>query len=309
VFLLLIFLAGLAAATFAGAMYLYMAFTDRPAASSNVATRVGESEQLYNRINVLLLGVDDGDLTIKNSPKRSDTIIVASIDPDAGTINLLSIPRDTKVSIPGYKASDKITHAFAYGGPELSVKTVENLLQVPIDYYVVMDWQGFIEVIDVLGGVDIYVEHDMDYEDPYADLRIHLAKGYQHLNGRQAGEYVRFRHDELGDIGRVQRQQRFLKSLTEQMFQFGTIFKLPALISTLQDYVDTNMTPFTMLKLANSLRNFNAKSLHTEMLPGNFATIDGASYWEPDTVQTKKLVDAMFFARQTTNSGAVSLRN
>lgn len=303
VFLLLVVLAALLSGIGFGAMYAYNAFFAPPEAptvttnNGKVMTELKQGEKLTKRINILFLGVDDGEG--ENSPRRSDTMIVASINPEDGTINMLSIPRDTQVTIPGRKGEDKITHAYAYGGPQLAVRTVQEFLHIPVHYYVSVNWQGFIKVVDILGGVDLYVERDMDYEDPYADLSIHLDKGYQHLDGYKAGQYVRFRHDELGDIGRVQRQQRFLKALSTEMFQVGTVFKLPALSSTLQQYVETDMSMITMVKMANSIKNFNASALKTEMLPGKFADREGVSYWIPNREETKDLVNRMFTSRQT----------
>lgn len=176
----------------------------------------------------------------------------------------------------------------------MTVETVQRFLGIPIHHYVALDWQGFIKIIDILGGVDLYVENDMNYEDPYAKLAIHLKKGYQHLDGEKSGQYIRFRHDELGDIGRVQRQQRFLKALSSEMMQMGTVLKLPAIASTIEKYVETDMSAMAMVKTANSLRNIQASALQSDMVPGNFATIDGLSYWVPDKEQTKRLVERMF---------------
>ena len=251
-------------------------------------------EKVSNRINILLLGSDDGDPDNPGSPRRADTMIVASVNPEDKTVNILSIPRDSKVNIPGHPGDDKITHAFFYGGPDLAVRTVEDNFHIPINYYTVIDWKAFIRVVDILGGVDLNVEHDMNYDDPYENLSIHLHKGYQHLNGEKAGEYVRFRHDELGDIGRVQRQERFLKALTSQMLQAGTILKLPTLITMISQYVQTDMNMYTLIKIANVLKDMNADSLHTEMVPGDFATIDDLSYWVPDMAEMRKIVDSKF---------------
>jgi LCP family protein required for cell wall assembly len=224
-------------------------------------------------------------------------MIVASINPEDQTVNLLSIPRDSKVSIPGRSEDGKITEAFFYGGAHLAVRTVQDNFHIPINYSVVIDWKAFIKVIDILGGVDMNVERDMNYEDPYENLSIHLHKGYQHLNGEKAGQYVRFRHDELGDIGRVGRQQYFLRKLTNDMLQAGTILKLPALMTTISRYVQTDMDAYTLLKIANVLKNIKSDSLQTEMVPGDFVTIDDLSYWVPDRERTQKIVDSMVGAK------------
>ncbi|MEG0970812.1 MAG: LCP family protein, partial [Acidaminococcaceae bacterium] len=141
-------------------------------------------ETLNRRINVLILGIDDGDSEDFEGPKRTDAMLVASFDPDHNEVALVSIPRDTRVQIPGRVGLDKINHAHAYGGVLLAKQTVANLLKIPIHYYVLLNWQGFIDVINIIGGVDMYVEDNMNYEDPYADLKIHITKGYQHLDGK-----------------------------------------------------------------------------------------------------------------------------
>lgn len=251
-------------------------------------------DSLNNKINILLLGLDDGDIDDPNLPNRSDSMIVASIDPEKSTVNLLSIPRDTRVNIPGYKGLDKINNAYFFGGSKLAVRTVEDFLGIPIQYYVAIKWQGFIKVIDILGGVDLYVDRDMAYEDPYADLSINLHKGYQHLDGHKTGEYVRFRHDELGDIGRVQRQQKFFKALSDQFLQFGTLIKIPALVSAINQNAVTNMSGYTFVKVANTLRSIKSGTMNTDMLPGDFVTIHDISYWEPNKEQIKQVVDRMF---------------
>ncbi len=294
VLLLIVVLASLLATLAGAGLYAYNTYYTSPAPTTAQAITLRPADKFSKNINILLLGVDDGDVTAKTNARRSDTMILASINPETGAIKLLSIPRDTQVAIPGKKGLDKITHAYFYGGPQLAVNTVEQFLDLPVNYYVAIDWQAFIKVIDILGGIHLYVENPMNYEDEYADLRIHLTKGYQHLDGEKAGQYVRFRNDELGDIGRVQRQQRFLKALSDEVLQIGTLVKLPALVNTVSQYVDTNMSMFDLVKLANSLKGFENGTLQAEMLPGQFATIDGLSYWVADMEQTQQLLDRMF---------------
>jgi len=296
VFLMLLMLLITIVALTGATVYAYLNIIQTP--STPVAkAKERPPELLTNKVNILLLGVDDKDRENPgDNTRRSDTMMVASISPQDGTINLLSLPRDTKVSIPGRKGYDKLNHAYAYGGPRLAQTTVEQFLQIPINYYVVIDWQAFIKVIDTLGGVDLYVENEMQYRDPYADLDIEINQGYQHLDGEKAGQYVRFRSDELGDIGRVQRQQRFLKALAKEIMQVGTILKVPAIVGTINQYVETDMSAMTMIKVGNSLKSFNSNNLTAEMLPGSFATIDGLSYWVPDTEQTQQVVQTMFLS-------------
>ena len=256
---------------------------------------IGTDEILNKRINVLLLGIDDGDSEDFGieAPKRTDAILVVSFDTEHNEVSILSIPRDTRVSIPGHRTPDKINAAYAYGGIKLAKQTVANLLQIPIHYYILANWQGFIQIMDILGGVDLYVDHNMNYEDPYANLEIHLKQGFQHLNGRKAGEYVRFRHDELGDIGRVQRQQKFFKALASEFFSVGNVVKLPAITGALEKNVETDMDTLTMIRAANSFKLFGGERVQSEMIYGDFKTIDGLSYWVTSPKQVTKSLDEL----------------
>lgn len=296
--LLLVFLGIIITSLCWGALQAYKKISSLPVTSQTVEKTklpepVAKPEPVGKCTNVLLLGIDDGDAENPGGPQRSDTMMVASINSENGKVSLLSIPRDTRVVIPGHKGLEKITHAYFYGGSELAIRTVEDLLQLRINHTVIINWQAFIQTVDLLGGVDLYVENNMNYEDPYANLAIHLTKGYQHLDGSQAGQYVRFRSDELGDIGRVQRQQRFLKAMTEQTLQFSNVLKIPKFVNTMDQNITTDINGFKILKLANSLKSFRSGGLATEMLPGKFATIDGVSYWVHDQEQTQQLVANM----------------
>lgn len=251
-------------------------------------------EVLNKRINILILGIDNGETNVAgkydDGPKRSDAMVIASIDPEKNQISLLSVPRDTRVKIPGH-GDGKAAHAHFYGGVLLAKQTVSNLLQIPIHYYLKMDWRGFIETVNLLGGVDINVTKNMNYEDPYANLKIHINKGFQHMDGQTAGEYVRFRHDELGDIGRVQRQEKFFKAIASQFFTIKNIVKLPTIIDTIKARVDTDMSTLVMFKVANSLKLFGKQDIKTEMLYGDFATINGLSYWATSKKDIIKTLD------------------
>ena len=239
-------------------------------------------EMLAERTNILLLGIDDGDNEFPDAPKRTDAMLVASINPEKKQISILSIPRDTMVKIPNRKGFDKANHAYAYGGATLARKTIANLLGIPIHYYVKIDWLAFIKIIDILGGVDLYVEKNMYYKDPYAELEIDLKEGYQFLNGQQAGKYVRFRTDELGDIGRVQRQQRFLRALADQHLNIETISKIPDIVQIFDKYIETDMSLVVLAKVINNIKSIDKSTMKTEMLPGDFATINEQSFWKID---------------------------
>ena len=250
VFVLLV-LAVLLTGAFWGTVWIYDNFINPPKVDVvGASDKITQNEKLNKRINILLLGIDDGDSdAAPDEPKRTDAMMLASFDPGDNKVALLSLPRDTKVQIPGRAGWDKLNAAYAYGGVMMAKQTVANLLQVPIHYYVLVDWRAFIDVIDLIGGVDLYVEKDMYYEDPYADLVIDIKHGYQHLDGKRAGEYVRFRKDELGDIGRVQRQQKFMKAAAAQIFNIDTVTKIPALFSRFIDTAGIRQTNDTIENL------------------------------------------------------------
>ena len=155
------------------------------------------------------------------------------------------------------------------------------------------DWRGFIDVVNLIGGVDIYVDKDMHYEDPYANLVIDIKHGYQHMDGATAGKYVRFRSDELGDIGRVQRQQKFLKAAAEQMFSVQNVTKISSLLATLEKYIHTDLNTLTMLKAANSFKLFGDDKMRSCMLYGQFDDSTGVSYWSADRAAVNKSLDEL----------------
>jgi LCP family protein required for cell wall assembly len=281
----------------AGAFYVYLdSFQQRSISSENVAQADPKAiAQIGNRVNILAMGIDDGEYGVATSqPQRSDTIMLISIDPSTNSANILSIPRDTAVTIPSQKGLDKVAHAHAYGGPELAVRTVSQMLGVPVHYYIEADFKGFEDIVDILGGVDLYVEKAMNYEDPYADLKIHLRLGFLHLDGDKAGQYVRFRHDELGDIGRVQRQQKFVQAVADKVLQPGTLLKIPSLATAIKQNVRTDMSAVQMIRVANAVKGLKRENVQTVMLPGNFGDIEKISYWIMDKEETKRLVKKMF---------------
>ena len=246
-------------------------------------------------INILFLGVDNVDHS-----SRSDTIIVAGISPDK-KVGLLSIPRDTRVDIPG-KGYSKINHAYAFGGVELLEKTIENFMGINIDYYVKTDYQGFEKVIDKLGGIEINVEKRMYYVDKAGHLYIDLKPGKQILNGKKAIQYVRFRHDKLGDIGRIKRQQKFLNALAKKLIENGNILKNPSIIKDIFSALDTNLDLQKAISIATMLKGIKKKDIVFLTLPGTPKYIKGISYWIPDEKKMKEIVNAYFIPKAKNNT-------
>lgn len=247
-------------------------------------------------LNILLMGVDE-------HATRTDVVVVAHWEPRYGQLSLVSLPRDTRVDIPCPKgvtdclSPDKLAHAHHYGvlagqGPAVAVRTVEKFLGIKIDHYVVADFAGFEKAVDALGGVVINVEKNLDYEDPYATppLRIHLRAGTQKLNGQQALQYVRFRNDELGDIGRIQRTQKFFFALLNTAREQGMLRKLPTLATSLLPYVKTNLDAGAAVSLARAGQNLRPESLRTISLTGEPKWENNLWFWVADEARKKETV-------------------
>lgn len=258
-------------------------------------------------INVLLLGVDNNGAQGSNGRvnTRTDTMILIGMDTARKKVSVLSIPRDSRVKIPG-RGYEKINHAHVYGGPRLAMQTVEEFLGVPVRYYVRMDFEGFARVVDTLGGVEIEVERDMQYSDPYQNLKIDLKKGRQVLDGQKALQYVRFRQYATGDIGRVQAQQKFIEALARKVFQVGILPKLPTLARQMITYVDTNLDLGTIVRLAKLARDVEREDITMEMVPGSMA--ENNSDWVPDPVATKRVVDRLFRGIDSQANGRIRLQ-
>lgn len=239
--------------------------------------------KLETRMNVLLMGVDsNGRGTQRFHQTRSDTMILVSLDPETKKVGMVSIPRDSRVRIADEHGVDKINSAHALGGPELAVKTVSEAFAVPIDHYIVIDTQGLKKLFEVLGPVEVLVEKRMHYRDRAAGLRISLEPGVQRLDAAQTEEYLRFRHDPKGDIGRVERQQWFLRQVARKLKEPQVVLKLPELFKLANDYVVTDLPIDDMFKLAQFGKDIQPSQVETAMLPGAAECIRGGSYWIPN---------------------------
>lgn len=264
----------------AGAFFAQSSLLDR--------AKTDHKEELLvatDKATIMIMGVDEREGDVG----RSDTLMVATIDPVRNETSLLSIPRDTRVAIPrnGY---DKINAAYAYGGEKLTQRTVEDFLGVRIDHYVIINTHAFQKIVDAIGGIDIDVEKRMYYEDPWDDdggLIIDLRPGLQHMDGKTAVTYVRYR-DEEGDIGRVKRQQKFMRACVDAVTTPAILPRLPAIISSVIDSVKTDLSVRQMLEFIGTLKESQAKGLRTEMVPGRPLYIDEVSYWIPDMAQLRR---------------------
>lgn len=236
--------------------------------------------------NILVLGVDQ----IKGS-SRSDTVMVINVNRATKKIGLLSIPRDSRVSIKG-KGLDKINHAYAYGGVELVKETLSEFLQIPIKYHVVLKLNGVKDVVDEMGGIEIDVNKRMYYVDKAGDLYIDFQPGKQQMDGKKASNFLRFRNDNRGDIGRIDRQQQFIKAVINKMILPQNLVKLPKLIGDKDKYVHTNLSVGQILGLAVEFKDsLERGDLKVSTLPGAVVLVDGIYYWKVDMVASTKLID------------------
>ncbi|WP_074382580.1 LCP family protein [Phormidesmis priestleyi] len=258
-------------------------------------------------VNILVLGIDnsghlnggsfDRDAALRGN---SDLMLLVRLIPQTHEIHILSIPRDTLVQIPG-RGIDKVNDANMVGGAALAGQTTSRLLNgIPLDRYIRVDTGGFVSIIDALGGVEVTVPKQMDYDDKSQNLRIHLNPGLQRLNGQHLQEYVRFRHDELGDISRIQRQQEVLKAIQTQILQPATLLQLPHILKIVQDSVDTNLSAEEKFAVAQFLWHSDRQHLQMVMLPGRFSRPDeyDLSYWIENREAATPIL-AKYFSSQT----------
>jgi LCP family protein required for cell wall assembly len=268
--------------------------------------------QLTRPVNILLLGMSVLPPDVKNPPPESqhlryqpeinsfdglsDVMLLLRFDPQKKKIVMLSVPRDTRTEVEGHGIK-KINAANVDGGPALTAKTVNHLLNgVGIDRYIRINVLGVGKLIDALGGVTVYVPKDMKYQDDSQHLYINLKAGKQHLDGDHALQLLRFRHDALGDIGRIQRQQMVMRALMDQTLNPATLTQLPKILDVVKDNIDTNMTVEELVALVGFGVRTNRSNMHMLMLPGRFSgkrEFD-SSYWLPDSQHIKSMVAQHF---------------
>ncbi|MBE8970771.1 LCP family protein [Nostocales cyanobacterium LEGE 12452] len=280
--------------------------------SDRISGGVLRFSELTRPVNLLVMGMSVLPPDVQNPPEEtknlkylpqvnsfdglSDVMLLVKFDPETKKINMLSIPRDTRTEIEGYGVK-KINSANLEGGPALTARTVSNLLGgAGIDRYVRINVLGVGKLIDALGGVTVYVPKDMKYQDDSQHLYINLKAGKQHLNGDQTLQLLRFRHDELGDIGRIQRQQMVMRALMEQTLNPATVAQLPKVLDVVKDHIDTNLTVEELVALMGFGVRTNRSNMQMLMLPGRFSEKNeyDASYWLPNKNGIAKLMSQHF---------------
>ena len=246
---------------------------DQEITSLAVNVDPSKNNNVRNTVNVLIVGLDNVE-----GGSRTDAIALAIFDADKMALRVASIPRDSRVYIPK-KGWDKINHAYVYGGIKLLRETLVNLTGMPIDYFVKVNYRSFPKIIDLIGGVDIYVEKRLNYTDYSGKLFINIPQGQQHMNGKTALGYVRFRHDPKGDIGRVERQQKFMNVVMKKLKSPSIIPRIPALVNELMNAVDTDLAPLEALKLMQFANSLPSNRIQMFMAPGKSGYSKNVSYW------------------------------
>ena len=273
-------------------IYLLFSYFNPERGMDNLAP----GDRLSLKKNIIVLGVDER--AKEHDVGRRDTLFVVMFDTKNKAASLLSVSRDTRVRIKG-PGWDKLTHAYVHAGRELTQKTTEELLGIKINNYVMVDFKGFVGLVDAIGGVDINVEKNMYYYDTWDGFRIDLKKGMQHMDGKTAIQDVRYR-DEEGDIGRIRRQQHFIMAVYDRITSANMLLHIPGLAKQLTNMVKTDLPLTDMVDLGRALHAMvKAKGLAMATVPGTPEYIDGISYWLPDITDLREQMVKMQGATMT----------
>lgn len=271
----------------------YVIYTAKTLTGKDPVSLFKSMQKEPNKIDFLVLGVDSSDKN-KNKSTRSDVMMIVSLDPDTKKANVISIPRDTRVKIPGRKNYQKINAAYAFGGTELSLKTVNEIFGLNLDKYVLVDYDVVRDVVDKLGGITVDVPIDMKYTDEWDDppLIIDIKKGEQVLDGDTAVKFLRFRKNDDGsgfknqDLERVESQKQFVSAVLNKVTSPKGILKIPSLIDIYEKKVDTNIPMEDLLSYLNVVRKSDGDKMEGHTLPGTPKYINKVSYFIFDEKET-----------------------
>ena len=238
-----------------------------------------------NRINVLLVGLEHS---------RTDTIMIASYDRDDKIANIVSIPRDTYYYREGRTGGSlKINAIYGQEGLESLISAVEEIAGIPIHKHVLIGYEGLVKGVDALGGVEVDIqEGGLHYEDPYQDLYIHIPGGRQLLNGENSLKALRCRHSYAGgsDLERIAFQQQWVKAVVGKLISF----KLPAFLTEVYSYVETDFSLSELLTLATDAPGFSMTNFYNQTLPNYHEWIGGVSFVHPDQEKIIEMVYQMY---------------
>ncbi len=265
---------------------------EKQVADKESETKQDGKEKIPKPVNILILGLDDEEV-------RSDVIILMNFKPEDAKLNILSIARDTRVYFKGKPW--KINAMMAIGREKLVIDTVERYTGMPVHYYITLNFRGFREIVDTLGGVEFYVPFNMDYDDPAQNLHIHLKKGWQVLDGRKAEQFVRYRKGnrngqgyEDGDLGRIKAQQEFIKAFIKQKSSFKYISRVDEIFSILKKHMKTNIEIGDIVYYLDYIKGFNPENVEMFTLPGDSRYVDGISYFICDWEKARELINEKF---------------
>lgn len=249
--------------------------------------------KLEKPVNILVLGLDEEE-------SRSDVVLLLNYQPAKPALNILSVPRDTLVKVKGEKR--KINSIAAYGGEAKLAEVLEKMTGLAVDFFLTMNFKGFREIVDTLGGVEFNVPMCMDYDDPDQNLHIHLQPGFQILNGEKAEQLVRYRkgnrpgegyHD--GDLDRMKIQQEFLKALIEQKLKLKYISKADEIFMLLRQHLKTDIELGDLSYFLRNARPIGPGDIKSFTAPGSSSYIDRTWYYLCDLKKTRALVEKEFF--------------
>ncbi len=286
---------GTLAAVFGVGAYLVKAYYDVQNTAANIYNDVSIDNKREEEVDIaeatqpisfLLLGVDTGTAEESRTEQgRSDTVMVCTVNPVTRTTTLLSIPRDTYASIIGYEDYydyvgeyyDKINHAYAYGGTEMSINSVQNFLDIPIDYYVEVNFDGLVDVVDAIGGIEITSPLTFDFYGPqFIEGETRVLTGYEAL------QFSRMRkQDPEGDLGRQKRQQMVIKAILDKVLSMGSLVNYKDLLKSVEDNVQTNVTLDDIISIASGYRNA-LENFEQQYLTGSEVYIDEIYYYYVD---------------------------
>ena len=263
----------------------------------NVIAPLFRTAVIDKPINILILGTDLN-FDIKTNRKitevsRTDTIMLLHFDPLKQRVNLLSIPRDSYVNIPGYGYT-KINAAYVYGGIDLVKETLKDLTGIEVENYLLINTSATVKLIDLLGGINIEVEKNLYYNDNAQNLHINLKAGKQNLSGKQAEGYIRFRHDALGDIGRIERQQKFLKAITSKLATPSALLKAPFILGLIRKNIKTDLSLKKSIIIGNTFRMMKITAINTITVPGEPTNNQAGSVWMINKPELKEILRQSF---------------
>lgn len=255
-------------------------------------------------ISILLLGIEDYSSDGKGG--RADTQVVLTLDPQVKDVTMTTIPRDTKVEVPEekvgteYAGTHKINAAYTYGyltkygAKKLAVETVEDLLDIPVDKYVAVDFDGFHDIVDAIGGVEVDVKYPFWEKNYYSNDRIYFDEGITKMNGEEALAFVRMRKRDVNTVySRDQRQRQFIKATVDELKSGDTIFEVNKISDVLKNNVETNLKPGEMLALQRKFSSLSSTSIETKEMVGTTPDVAGPSYFIPDLNELEMLKEEL----------------